>query len=305
MTPLVCYICFNRMGSTVLGLQSLLRTQDDFELYIGDNNSKDKTWDFLMSLKDPRIKEIKRFEHNYGELNIANWSLSHRRPGQDYIIMENDALLYGDFVQHFDRAFREIPNLASASGWLRGIQVDESLLQQGYFYPDTVMGVFTCTKGEVMDKLGFYSEGCYCADVEMNFRIRNLLGLNTGYIKTVDCSLIHPFGSYDCSGCKTRQCVCDRSDNIVLLPLEDRPSDLNRDLYCNRFYPTLNRNFWHEHQGECMRLMYEEIDRRKQVYWESYHTGKPISAWQEIHRKKFQQFFEEQYQLYLATNKLV
>jgi len=304
MKPLVCSICFNRMGSTVLSLQSLLRTADDFDLYIGDNDSRDKTWDFLMSLKDPRIKEIKKFEHNYGELNVANWALSKRRPGQDFIIMENDAVLYGDFVPRFDQAFSVIPNLGSVSGWLRGLKVDESKMQ-GYFYPDTVMGVFTCTKGEVMDKLGYYSEGCYCADVEMNFRIRALLGLQTGYIKTVDCSLIHPFGCYDCATCKTRQSACTRSDVLSLLPFENRPSDLNRDLFCNRFYPTLNKEFWAAHQNECMRLLYEEIEIKKQVYWDSIHSGNPMSPWQESHRKKFQQFFEDQYLLYLKTNGLL
>ena len=99
MMPLVAYPTFNRLGSTVLSLGSLLRTTDNFELYVGDNDSKDKTWDFLQSLKDPRIKEIKRFEHNYGEINVLNWALSKRRKGQDVVIMENDAQLLFPIVE--------------------------------------------------------------------------------------------------------------------------------------------------------------------------------------------------------------
>ena len=110
-------------------------------------------------------------------------------------------------MKYFDAAFKDVPKLGAVSGWLRSIKIDESKMF-GYFYPDTVMGHFTCIKGEVMDQLGYYSEACYIADVEMNYRIRDLLHYNTGYIKTVDCSILHPWFSYNCSDCKKNQNVC-------------------------------------------------------------------------------------------------
>lgn len=301
--PLVSFIAFNRMGSTVLSLQSLLNTTDDFDLYIGDSDSKDHTWEYLQSLKDPRIKEIRKFE-NLGELNVINWAISKRKTGQDFVVMENDCLLHcNTFVEQFDRAFEEVPGLGSACGWLRSLKINESRLS-GYFYPDTVVGVFTCTKGIVMDKLGYYSEACCLADIEMNYRVREILGYTTGYIKTIDCSVIHPFGSYNCTDCKTKQSVCGCSDTITLLPGESRPADLGRDLFCNRFYPTLNRLFWDKCKDEAIGILREKIVGGKQVYWDSIHSGNPISEWQETNRKKFQEFFRDQYEKYLTEKGL-
>jgi hypothetical protein len=246
---------------------------------------------------------VKKFDHNYGEINVINWALSKRARGQDFIIMENDCRLHTDgFVRQFDRAFAEIPRLGAASGWLRSLSV--STLPQDYFYQDTVMGQFTCIRGEVMDQLGYYSEACYIADVEINYRIRNLLNYTTGYIKTIDCSLIHPWGFYNCEDCKRRQSACNRSDVLTVLPGKDRPENLAGDLYCNRFYPTLNRSFWGQCGQEGRRVMQEKIIDGKQVFWDSTYSGNPLPEWQEALRKKFQEFFDEQYRNYLTSNNL-
>jgi hypothetical protein len=303
--PLICFVCFNRMGSTVLSLLSLLDAKDDFDLYIGDNDSRDKTWDFLQSLKDPRIREVKRFEQNFGEINVLNWSLARREKGQDFIVMENDCRLHADrFVARFAQAFAEIPRLGAASGWIRSMKTPAPMTND-YFYQDTVMGLFTCFRGEVMDRLGYYSEACYIADVEMNYRIRNLLGYTTGYIKTVNCSLIHPWGFYSCEDCKKKQKVCCRSDVLVVQSGKDRPDTLDGDLYCNRFYPTLNRSFWTQCGGEGQAVMQDKIMDGKQVFWDSVYSGNPLPEWQETKRKKFQAYFAEQYRQHLETNHLV
>ena len=59
--PLISYSTFHRMGLTVRNLNSLLRTTDDFELHIIDNNSQDDTWEYIQSLNDSRIKSRTRF----------------------------------------------------------------------------------------------------------------------------------------------------------------------------------------------------------------------------------------------------
>ena len=64
MNPLISFVSFNRMGSTVKSLLSLLETREDFDLYITDNDSRDKTWEWMNSLIDPRIKKIRKSEKN-------------------------------------------------------------------------------------------------------------------------------------------------------------------------------------------------------------------------------------------------
>lgn len=66
--PVVCFISYDRLGVTANNLDTLLKTEDDFELYIVDNFSKERNWDFIMSLNDDRIKEKIRFSKNYGSI---------------------------------------------------------------------------------------------------------------------------------------------------------------------------------------------------------------------------------------------
>ena len=54
--PFISYITFNRLGLTVGNLSAILSGAEDFEMYIIDCNSKDDTWDYIMSLEDSRIK---------------------------------------------------------------------------------------------------------------------------------------------------------------------------------------------------------------------------------------------------------
>ena len=57
---LVSFICWNRAGLNARNLNALLKSTDDFELYIIDSNSSDDTWEFIKTLNDKRIKEIKK-----------------------------------------------------------------------------------------------------------------------------------------------------------------------------------------------------------------------------------------------------
>lgn len=52
MLPIVSFVCWNRAGLTARNLKELLKSTDDFELYIVDSNSEDDTWEFLKTLKD-------------------------------------------------------------------------------------------------------------------------------------------------------------------------------------------------------------------------------------------------------------
>jgi len=79
---------------------------------------------------------------------------------------------------------------------------------------------------------------------------------------------------------------------------------LKRDLFCNRFYPTLNRSFWTQMGEESRQAMDDTIVKGKKVYWDSVHSGRPIVAEQERKRHRFQQFFKDQYLAYLRENGL-
>jgi hypothetical protein len=74
--PMVSFITWNRLGLTDRNLKALLRTDEDFELYLADNNSRDGTWYYLSSLSDPRIKSRVRFDANRGPVYAANYHLS-------------------------------------------------------------------------------------------------------------------------------------------------------------------------------------------------------------------------------------
>ena len=297
MKPIIAYICFNRMGSTVVSLSSLLKTKDDFDLYIGDNDSRDKTFEFLKSLKDPRIKEVKRFERNYGEVNVSNWVLSKRKPGQDFIIMENDCLLHSDsFVGQFDEGFRKIPNCAALAACFI-----KDPLKSEYFHSSTLMGMFTCIRGDLMDQLGFYCEECLLNDIEMNNRII-LMGLTSGYINTVVCETLHPWNTYNCIECRTHQNVCSGGD-VVELFSETRPP-IHEDLFCNRCILATNTLFWEKFKEETNAIMQEKIIDGKQLYWDSYHSGRKIPEGQETRRKKYMEFYHEVYVRHLFTNGL-
>jgi len=82
------------MGMNVKNLNLLLKTTDDFELHIIDNNSADDSWEFIQQLDDPRIKEKKRFDFNYGGAYAFNYVLSQRKSGQAFTNVEADVSIH-------------------------------------------------------------------------------------------------------------------------------------------------------------------------------------------------------------------
>ena len=79
---LVSFICWNRAGLNARNLNALLKSTDDFELYIIDSNSSDDTWEFIKTLNDKRIKEIKKFDLNRGCAYAINYIMSKRKKEQ-------------------------------------------------------------------------------------------------------------------------------------------------------------------------------------------------------------------------------
>ena len=89
-------------------LPSYLNTNQEFEMCICDNDSRDNTWDYIQSLNDPRIIQKKRFDRNFGAINSINWTLTHRRQKQSFINVEYDAYnLTPNFVDMFEQVANE------------------------------------------------------------------------------------------------------------------------------------------------------------------------------------------------------
>lgn len=83
---LVSFICWNRAGLNARNLNALLKSTDDFELYIIDSNSSDDTLEFIKTLNDKRIKEIKKFDLNRGCAYAINYIMSKRKKEQFFFI---------------------------------------------------------------------------------------------------------------------------------------------------------------------------------------------------------------------------
>lgn len=210
--PLVSYLTFNRLGNTAITLPSLLRTYDEFELYLIDNGSRDDTWQFLNDTRDPRIKHLKRFEDNVGGAHGLNYALSFRQPDQDWINFEYDVRIHDKhFVTHFLDYYRDFPEFGGFSATLYPEQLNlintliakepnrHLVRNNKNVYTDSIMGFCSYIPFETMNLIGYYDEINCLLDIELNERIRKCLNKQTGYAMEIHCSPTAAGG--ECSTC--------------------------------------------------------------------------------------------------------
>ena len=111
------YICFNRLHYTKLSLPRLLADPNEvFDLTIWDNGSSDGTRDYLMAMRDPRIKEVVLSETNAGQVAAINkvWSSSSAELlGK----VDNDCLLTPGWTATLGQAHADIPELGAVACW--------------------------------------------------------------------------------------------------------------------------------------------------------------------------------------------
>jgi hypothetical protein len=199
--PLISYLTYNRLGNTAITLPSLLRTFDDFELYLIDNGSKDDTWQFLNDTKDPRIKHRKRFDDNIGCAHALNYGLSFRKEDQDWINYEYDFRIHDkNFVTHFWDVYEDFPEFGgfSATSFPEQTKMistsimnypDKLIIRNGHrVYLDTIMGFCSFFPYETMNLIGYYDESLCALDIELNQRLNKCLGKKTGYVLDIHCS---------------------------------------------------------------------------------------------------------------------
>lgn len=236
--PLVSFITWNRMGLTVRNLTALLATEDDFELHIVDNNSKDHTWEYLSDLRDGRIVSKIRFGANLGQIYALNYNLSKRKKDQFFITVDNDVNIHTrNWISKFMEAFgafpevgllgavsREcfslfkLPLLEKRKGNIRYLQ-----LQKGF-----VEGCCQCLSPEVINCIGYWNEETCLGDMEICHRIASYTPYKLGFLPSVEIDQLQSISCGECPG--KPWCGLDREHNCF---------SLHNDLYSNhKFYRT-------------------------------------------------------------------
>jgi len=188
MVPIIGYTCWNRMGNTVLSIPNLLKSTDDFELHIIDNDSQDDTWNYLQTLKDPRIKEIKKFDKNRGVIYATNYVISKRKPGQSFINIENDVSIFTkNWITNIENMLKEFPEIVLAGNVRptyfkeRHVTYSEIVRNNVKFWRTShIIGCNMYMPSKTLDVLGYFNEEIYFGDVCLNSRLKKLGGW-TGY----------------------------------------------------------------------------------------------------------------------------
>jgi len=170
------------MGMNIQNLSLLLKTTDDFELHIIDNNSSDDSWEFIQQLKDPRIKEVKRFPFNKGGAYAFNYVLSQRKPGQAFINVEADVSIYtpnwiSNCVQIID-TYPEVGAVGNVRPTFfkeRSIEYTEMTRDDVKFWRSLfLLGCCVYYPAKTMDLLGYYNEMILVGDLEITARLAAL-----------------------------------------------------------------------------------------------------------------------------------
>lgn len=196
--PFVCFITWNRVGLTAINLKALLDTNDDFELYIIDNNSQDDSWDLIQSTKDERIICKKRFDINRGEVYAINYALSKRKEDQYFILVENDINIktknwVTKFVDTMD-TFPELGLLGATDPVVLRYEVKplpDAIMQGdiGYYKVPQIRGCCNCFRPELLQQLGYFNEETGWADRDNCYRINKFTPYVTGYSTSIEIEL--------------------------------------------------------------------------------------------------------------------
>lgn len=226
LPPLLSYVSFNRLGLVERNLKSLFETAEEFDMHIIDNNSADGTWEYLQSLKEPRIKSLTRLEVNRGPVYAVNLNLTKRRPGQYFITVDNDVkILTGEWIKRFMEIFETFPEVGLL-GVQRADPYPEYLppvtphVKNGVCYlelknakpgepMDFVPGCCQCLKPELIDVIGYWSEENYYGDAELSARVVNYTPFKAGFTTSIRIDMTQRI---ECGDCRAKE-WCKRDAN--------------------------------------------------------------------------------------------
>lgn len=232
--PFLSYVTFNRLGLTERNIKSILDTPEDFEMHIIDSNSKDRTWEFIQDLHDPRIKSKKQLPANLGPIYALNLNLSKRRPKQYFFTVDSDVFIKTkDWISRFMKVFKSFPKVGvlgvmRSSPYLPFYPEVISKTKDGVTYLELKNGyidalqdfVHGCCQGlrpELIKKIGYWSEECHWGDAELSPRVNNYTNFKVGYMSDADKNSLIDIDmtqSICCDSCMAKEyCILDRNES--------------------------------------------------------------------------------------------
>lgn len=117
MNIAIVVVTYNRVKYTKKTIERLLSDKEDFDLYIWDNASTDKTAEYLKDgLSDPRIQEVILSKENVGQTGAMNYVWGKTK-AELVGKVDNDCLLPSGWTRVFAEAHRDIPELGAVACW--------------------------------------------------------------------------------------------------------------------------------------------------------------------------------------------
>lgn len=271
LPPMVSFITWNRLGLTCRNLSAILASEDDFELYLADSNSHDNTWEYLMELKDPRIKAKVRFDVNRGPIYAVNYHLSKRKENQLFITVDNDVYIRKtNWVTLFTDAFRSFPEVgllgAVSQEYMK--RYNRTLVRKkngnsSYLKITSgfVEGCCQCLSPQLLDLVGYWNEECCVGDMEICHRIIKHTPFCVGFIPAIEIEQPQVIA---CSECSARTFCTLINGGITCF-------DVYKDNYRN---PHFRKCFIRKYQKYIKDLDNHNIP----LYSGSIHDGRSLEA---------------------------
>jgi glycosyltransferase involved in cell wall biosynthesis len=117
MNITIVVVTHNRLEYTKKTIERLLSDKEDFDLYIWDNASTDKTPEYLKDgLSDPRIQEVILSKENVGQTGAMNYVWSKTK-AELVGKLDNDCLVTPGWTRTFAQAHKDIEKLGAVACW--------------------------------------------------------------------------------------------------------------------------------------------------------------------------------------------
>jgi hypothetical protein len=222
--PFISFITFNRLGLTVKNLPAILRSSENFDLHITDCNSKDNTWDYIMSLDDPRIKTKEHMDVNHGKTYALNMHLLRRAPEQYFFTVADEVLMESDnWIDSFMQVFKAFPKtgllgaadpngslppvILKTSGAITYLELIDASPEAGHYVPDHCM----CLSPELIRRIGYFSEENCFGPVELSYRVCSHTDFKAGFVPHIKIQRPQTVSCAECS--YSGSCKLDKVSN--------------------------------------------------------------------------------------------
>lgn len=117
MNVALVLVTYNRLEYTKKTISRLLEDKNEqFDLYIWDNASNDKTQEYLSSISDPRIVEMILSKENVGQTGAMNYVWSKTK-AELVGKLDNDCLVTPGWTRILAQAHQDIENLGVVACW--------------------------------------------------------------------------------------------------------------------------------------------------------------------------------------------